>query len=225
MHKGFKCLDPTEGRVYISHDVTFDECVFPFAELHPNAGARLRSEISLLPDALLNSSSNFGDAILLDHAASTPVPINPSTTSARSSCAAREKAIQNDPDLRKMQQYFMQSHGDKVGTESQADLAAPVSLGLDSGAGESFWGSALAMLSPETVGASPSSRIDADACTGGSSMPHLGPLPLATGIAQTQPDSSAGDRNPADRDAAAGSPMQAAGGSYASSPLAEEPVQ
>jgi len=28
MHKGFKCLDPKEGRVYISRDVVFDETVF-----------------------------------------------------------------------------------------------------------------------------------------------------------------------------------------------------
>jgi hypothetical protein len=41
MNKGFKCLDPKEGSVYISRDVVFDEEVFPFAFLHPNAGARL----------------------------------------------------------------------------------------------------------------------------------------------------------------------------------------
>lgn len=55
MHKGFKCLDPKEGRVYISRDVVFDETVFPFASFHPNAGARLRSEIALLPDILKKS--------------------------------------------------------------------------------------------------------------------------------------------------------------------------
>ena len=52
MHKGFKCLDPTSGRVYISRDVVFDENVFPFAHLHPNAGALLQKEILLLPDSL-----------------------------------------------------------------------------------------------------------------------------------------------------------------------------
>lgn len=31
LHKGYKCLDPKEGRVYISRDVVFDEKVFPFA--------------------------------------------------------------------------------------------------------------------------------------------------------------------------------------------------
>jgi hypothetical protein len=72
MHKGFKCLDPKEGRVYISHDVIFDEHVFPFAHLHPNAGAKLRTELSLLPDILHNSSSIFGDARLHDKHADSP---------------------------------------------------------------------------------------------------------------------------------------------------------
>jgi hypothetical protein len=30
-HKGYKCLDPKTGRVYISRDVIFDEQVFPFS--------------------------------------------------------------------------------------------------------------------------------------------------------------------------------------------------
>lgn len=47
-HKGFKCLDVAAGRVYISRDVAFDETVFPFSNLNPNAGAKLRSEILLL---------------------------------------------------------------------------------------------------------------------------------------------------------------------------------
>jgi histone deacetylase 1/2 len=59
LHKGFKCLEPSSGRVYISRDVVFDETVFPFNELHPNAEARLRQEILLLPIDLLNP----GDAL------------------------------------------------------------------------------------------------------------------------------------------------------------------
>jgi hypothetical protein len=48
MHKGFKCLDVAAGRVYISRDVVFDESVYPFSKLNPNADVRLRSEILLL---------------------------------------------------------------------------------------------------------------------------------------------------------------------------------
>jgi histone deacetylase 1/2 len=53
LHKGFKCLDVSSGRVFISRDVIFDESIFPFSELHSNAGARLRAEINLLPSDLV----------------------------------------------------------------------------------------------------------------------------------------------------------------------------
>ena len=52
-HKGVKCLEVSIGHVYISRDVVFDENVFPFASLHPNAVALLRKEILLLPQNLL----------------------------------------------------------------------------------------------------------------------------------------------------------------------------
>jgi hypothetical protein len=64
LHKGFKCLDISTGRVYISRDVTFDENVFPFSRLHENAGARLRAEILLLPPSFRNSDS--GDELVDD---------------------------------------------------------------------------------------------------------------------------------------------------------------
>jgi hypothetical protein len=49
LHKCFKCLDVAVGRVYISCDVIFDETVFPFSKLNPNASTHLRSKILLLP--------------------------------------------------------------------------------------------------------------------------------------------------------------------------------
>jgi hypothetical protein len=49
MHKGYKCLDISTGRLYIFYDIVFDESVFPFASLHSNAGARLHDKINLLP--------------------------------------------------------------------------------------------------------------------------------------------------------------------------------
>jgi hypothetical protein len=59
MHKGYKCLEPKTGRVYISRDVIFDEHVFPFEGLHDNAGAKLRQEIMLLHPSLLSESHAF----------------------------------------------------------------------------------------------------------------------------------------------------------------------
>jgi hypothetical protein len=48
------------GRVYVSRDVVFDENVFPFASLHPNAGALLKKEILLLPTS--STPTPHGDA-------------------------------------------------------------------------------------------------------------------------------------------------------------------
>ena len=52
LHKGYKCLDVTTGCIYISRDVVFDEQVFPFSELHENAGASLKTEIECLSPSL-----------------------------------------------------------------------------------------------------------------------------------------------------------------------------
>jgi hypothetical protein len=56
-HKWFKCLDISEGRVYIYMDAIFDDSVFPFTKLHSNAGACLRVVISLLPSHLVEPYS------------------------------------------------------------------------------------------------------------------------------------------------------------------------
>ena len=37
LYKGYKCLEPSTGRIYIFRDVIFDETLFPFSQLHPNA--------------------------------------------------------------------------------------------------------------------------------------------------------------------------------------------
>lgn len=95
MHKGFKCLDPTEGRVYISRDVVFDEHVFPFSTLHPNVGARLRSEIALLPPSLLDPNASFGDALLRDQHMSSPVSTNAVPSVVYTTEDAGEKSAEN----------------------------------------------------------------------------------------------------------------------------------
>jgi hypothetical protein len=56
--KGYKCLDIPSGQVYIARDVIFNESVFPFSELDPNAGARLRNDIMLLHPTLISLASS-----------------------------------------------------------------------------------------------------------------------------------------------------------------------
>lgn len=107
MHKGFKCLDPTEGHVYISHDVMFDERVFPFASLHPNAGAQLRSEIALLPESLLNPNASFGSAILHDQHLSSRVSTNPMRSSVHNMEDVRENLEENNSRPASSGRYFM----------------------------------------------------------------------------------------------------------------------
>jgi hypothetical protein len=51
MHKRFKCLDISTGRIYISRDVTFEESIFWFASLNSITGARYHSEVLLLPSS------------------------------------------------------------------------------------------------------------------------------------------------------------------------------
>jgi hypothetical protein len=62
-HKGYKCLDISTDRFYISCYVVFDESVFPFSTLHSNAGAHLYAEISLLPSSLLEATSYGGSSV------------------------------------------------------------------------------------------------------------------------------------------------------------------
>ena len=88
IHKGFKCLEVSTGRVYISRDVVFDETIFPFSELHPNAGALLRKEILLLPDEMRNP--NFGGVSCTDQ----PVTIDPGLSSAAAGLQ-EENLVQN----------------------------------------------------------------------------------------------------------------------------------
>jgi hypothetical protein len=69
LHKGYKCLDIQTGHVYVSHNVVFDEEVFPFANLHPNAGSHPHSELLLLHPTLL---PNRGLNLAHNHVANAP---------------------------------------------------------------------------------------------------------------------------------------------------------
>jgi hypothetical protein len=109
IHKGFKCLDPSEGSIYVSQDVVFDEHVFPFVDLHPNAGARLRSEITLLSESLLNPNSTYGDAYIHDNDASI-LPTNTPSSYARSVCDARGNDGENGESFPANMHHFMCPH-------------------------------------------------------------------------------------------------------------------
>jgi hypothetical protein len=57
-------LDVAEGRIYISRDVVFDEIVYPFTKLNPNAGAWLKLETLLLPQQLQPPPTGQGDEFI-----------------------------------------------------------------------------------------------------------------------------------------------------------------
>jgi len=86
LHKGFKCLDIDSGRIYISRDVVFDENIFPFAKLNPNAGARLRAEVSLLPSLFI--SDTLGGDRVQNHVHNVPTNVSPSLHSQNLSTSA-----------------------------------------------------------------------------------------------------------------------------------------
>jgi hypothetical protein len=107
LHKGFKCLDVSTDRVYISRDVVFDENVYPCASLHPNTGARIHAEIILLPSHLRNSSDSLnGDEHIYDQSLGNSPLSDANQCGANSSSgagvpeqSAQENSEQNHQDF------------------------------------------------------------------------------------------------------------------------------
>jgi hypothetical protein len=87
LHKGYKYLDISTGRMYISRDIVFYETIFPFFSLHSNAGARLRDEISLLPLSLQHLNLQYHEGLELRE----PFDVNP----ANATNSAAESFLQN----------------------------------------------------------------------------------------------------------------------------------
>jgi hypothetical protein len=130
-HKGYKCLEVNFGRVYISRDVVFDETVFPFSKLHPNAGARLRAEISLLQDSLCNPL--IGDDNITDQSnGSSPNQLHESSDD----CFVQGPEFFSSADHR---DFMLPSGFGGVGTSTDpaADLPTTTGGGSASGSAES----------------------------------------------------------------------------------------
>jgi hypothetical protein len=84
LHKGYKCLHISTGRIYISHDVIFYEGIFSFAALHPTVGARYTANV-LIPRAnsdlpVINSppAANTNELNMWTHQLLQPQTIPPS---------------------------------------------------------------------------------------------------------------------------------------------------
>jgi hypothetical protein len=118
LHKGVKCLDVSTSHVYISRDVVFDENVFPFAALHPNAGAHLKKEILLLP----TSPPSEGAQNIDDHMLNTLVPITtPVYVTPQDYAHGGENFVQNGaPDQLESSNEFSAETTD-ANTESEVD--------------------------------------------------------------------------------------------------------
>jgi hypothetical protein len=64
MHKGFRYFNPFIGRLYISHDVIFDENQFPFVANGSAIGAQYTSDVLLSNAVSRNNSSTNVDQSL-----------------------------------------------------------------------------------------------------------------------------------------------------------------
>jgi hypothetical protein len=124
LHKGFKCLDSSDGCVYISRDVVFNEDIFPFASLHPNAGARLRAEILLLPNSLYDPNATFGNASVSDRQSSS-LPTNVVSSPLDDGAGAAENAgsdsAKNSANNGSYGPYYMWPNTANGGTDLGSD--------------------------------------------------------------------------------------------------------
>jgi hypothetical protein len=199
LHKGFKYLDPTERHVYISRDVVFDEQVFPFSTLHPSEGARLRSELALLPDVLLNPSSSFRDIILHDRDLSSPASTDPLSSSSRCRDSTRinvePKGEGTEKTAKKMAHrhcYLMcRSDRDSMRREVDSPTAAPLPTGTAASSSESA--PKCKSLSPQSARQRQRQRQGPSA-SGSSTASSMAPL-SPDGSTSPQPDPSEGDQH------------------------------
>ncbi|XP_071683600.1 uncharacterized protein [Lolium perenne] len=106
------------GRFYISRDVVFDENVFPFQALHPNAGALLKREILLLPTHTSHESASITD----DHMTTiVPVTVPLYDAPQDTTDAGETTAPHNAPEAHTDDGSNLASTADSVNTSVNAD--------------------------------------------------------------------------------------------------------
>jgi hypothetical protein len=160
--KGFKCLDISTSRIYISRDVVFDEQVFPFAQLHYNVGAQLWTEIVLLPSHLLNP----GDVnCTASNITNTPDDID--SSDGLQEIENIEQSAEQPDDLMSTEHLGEQSHN---------DLLVPLHLDTDSKEDPPLAAGGTAPSAPLTTESSPHGGGNDDAATNDDAAPQLSPL-------------------------------------------------
>ena len=118
LHKGVKCLDISMGRVYISRNVVFDESIFPFEQLHPNAGALLRKDILLL-DKSLHGGEHTNDSILTNIPSRYVIqPLQETGTNLENN---GDNLSENGENLNQNGDFDHISQDDEISTESKED--------------------------------------------------------------------------------------------------------
>jgi hypothetical protein len=173
IHKGVKCLDVSTGRVYISRDVVFDENVFPFAALHPNAGTRLKQDILLLPSS---TPPQEDDANFVDHI----VPIVSSTNVLQGGEVAEENKRENGAsDDSENNENHASSHVEENaehGAEHEEEhSSAPPDPEADSAAPDSRTGAGAGADSEAAMSASRADDHEAGAGAGPDADPEADP--------------------------------------------------
>lgn len=116
MHKGYKCLNISTGRVYISRDVVFDEHVFPFSKFHPNTRALLLSQILLLHENLTNPNSSDHQEKALGQLTNTPC----NTDGNGASCKQNRRHFVQESPSAESQGTGAEHEGDPLPTSDQA---------------------------------------------------------------------------------------------------------
>jgi hypothetical protein len=108
-HKGYKCLDQSTWRIYISRDVVFDENIFPFEDSKASATPRTTHHPVLLPT--LTKPTAYIEQSLID--TQIPVLTEPVIDNSHVSNGQDNYATNGDPGV------SMSPAGDEAAHSSQ----------------------------------------------------------------------------------------------------------